>query len=68
MNISLMLNTVNTLVLSYKSRSLFLVLFHSWPENQSASLPYSWVTPPWWQHWHTNKHPGGRDGLKPAAT
>ena len=32
-----MLNTFNSIVLSYKGIPLFLFLFHSWPGRQPAS-------------------------------
>ena len=41
---------LNSILLSYKSISSFQLLFHSWTENQQASLRSSGVTPAWWQH------------------
>ena len=63
MNVSLILSTFNSIVLSYKSMS-FEFLYHTWPENQSASLAYSRVRPPWWQHWQNINISGGFEGLK----
>ena len=42
-------------------------LFHSWPESQSASVPYSGVRPPWWQHWQSINIASRCEGLKCAA-
>ena len=39
-------NTFISVGLTYKSLSLFEFLFRSWPESQSASVPYSGVRPP----------------------
>ena len=41
-----MVNTFQMILLSCKTMSLFNFLFHSWPESQSASLPYSGVRLP----------------------
>ena len=58
----------NSTVLSYKRITLFYFLNYSWPESQSASLPYSGVRQPWWQYWQNNNLPRGCEGLKGAAT
>ena len=57
------------IVLSDKKRvSLFNLLFHIRPENQSASAPCSGVKPPYRSHWQNINSPGGCDGLIRAAT
>ena len=40
-----------------------LILFHCWPESQSASLPKFWIKPPFRLQQQLNNSPGGVEGL-----
>jgi len=47
LRISLISNSFYNIELCYKIKGYPYLLFKSWPENQSASLPYSGARPPW---------------------